>query len=592
INIEGIKGRENSPFSKEEALKIYALYQNPAQRERLQKLGFDDQKIKLIEEQIGPAGIEYANKIIDYLDGEYYTQVNEVFKKLNQKNLPKVERYFPVRSMSSEQAQKILHDASNFYDIFSLSTVSALMDRTDTGPTILYEGGFSDVLANHFGQIEKFKAYAEAVEDINTIIKQEAVNQYIKYGNSGLNIRKLLELIINNQVNPMAFGLAYQNSGVVTEAYRKYAEYSLGFKPIQLIKQASSFPAAWTQYKYKPDSNTFTDTVMFSVDMMKTAIELVNIFKLKNNPINKLMDISASFRDRVRQGLAGDVLALESGDQNMTIVKNKSRIAKAYNFLRKVGTSFTILGDIIGIMGYYTNYKRDIANGMSEAEALERFNNYNKTQQARRAIDKSPIQIRTQNVANPGQFLEKALTQFRSVQFLYINQLVQANNRILKDIKAGGLKNVKSKDVRSVIMFPFIASALFRLVSHYAQLLYGDEEERKSAMRDVYNALKGLDVWYSIPFFGEAIEATNYGIVEAKKSQIREKIKKIRNRRSSEYKNLKKELDALPKVYRPKQGLNPLTETILKVNKEIRKGDGWKARRARKAASESAEKSM
>ena len=92
------------------------------------------------------------------MDGEYYTQVNEVFKKLNQKNLPKVERYFPVRSMSSEEAQQILQDASNFYDIFSLSTVSALMDRTDTGPTILYEGGFKDVLANHFSQTEKFKA--------------------------------------------------------------------------------------------------------------------------------------------------------------------------------------------------------------------------------------------------------------------------------------------------------------------------------------------------------------------------------------------------------------------------------------------------
>ena len=85
--------------------------------------------------------------------------------------------------------------------------------------------------------------------------------------------------------------------------------------------------------------------------------------------------------------------------------------------------------------------------------------------------------------------------------FLYINQFVQANNKILKDIKAGGLKNVKSKDVRKIIMFPFIASAIFRLVSHYAKLLYGDEEERRSAMQDVYNALKGLDVGDSIPFF-------------------------------------------------------------------------------------------
>ena len=59
----------------------------------------------------------------------------------------------------------------------------------------------------------------------------------------------------------------------------------------------------------------------------------------------------------------------------MTIVKNKSRIAKAYNNLRKAGTSLLYLG-MLGIMGYYTNYKRDIANGMSEAEALEKFNNY------------------------------------------------------------------------------------------------------------------------------------------------------------------------------------------------------------------------
>ena len=48
-------------------------------------------------------------------------------------------------------------------------------------------------------------------------------------------------------------------------------------------------------------------------------------------------------------------------------------------------------------MGYYTNYKRDIANGMSEAEALEKFNNYNKTQQTRRAIDRSDTSKNTEH---------------------------------------------------------------------------------------------------------------------------------------------------------------------------------------------------
>ena len=97
--------------------------------------------------------------------------------------------------MSKKQAQKILADPSNFADNFSLSTITALIERTDKGEGLLYTGDFSDVLANHFSQIEKYKAYAQAVEDINTIVQQPAVDTYLKYSDKGLGIKNLLELI-------------------------------------------------------------------------------------------------------------------------------------------------------------------------------------------------------------------------------------------------------------------------------------------------------------------------------------------------------------------------------------------------------------
>ena len=39
--------------------------------------------------------------------------------------------------------------------------------------------------------------------------------------------------------------------------------------------------------------------------------------------------------------------------------------------IKQVVGSPTVIGDVLGVMGYYINYKRNIANGMSMEEALE-----------------------------------------------------------------------------------------------------------------------------------------------------------------------------------------------------------------------------
>ena len=85
------------------------------------------------------------------------------------------------------------------------------------------------------------------------------------------------------------------------------------------------------------------------------------------------------------EGLEGDVYGLESGSITFKPVsKNSGFFRRMRQRFRSIAARPTIIGDIMGVMGYYVNYKRNIRNGMPEAQALEAFNDYNATQQTRR----------------------------------------------------------------------------------------------------------------------------------------------------------------------------------------------------------------
>jgi len=214
--------------------------------------------------------------------------------------------------------------------------------------------------------------------------------------------------------------------------------------------------------------------------------------------ISKARKMSAQFDQRVREGLEGDVYGLETGSQTFKQAgKGTSLYRRFVDGFKRLSSRPTIIGDIMGVMGYYINYKRNIANGMSEAQALEEFNDYNSTQQTRRATEKIPLQLK-------GDFASKGFTMFGSTLFLQINKVMSSATNIMRALGSG--KVPSKQDIRGFYLNFAVANVLFTGMSNIALLTRGDSEDRDSFYRKLKDAMMGLNLMYQIPYLGAAIE--------------------------------------------------------------------------------------
>ena len=209
------------------------------------------------------------------------------------------------------------------------------------------------------------------------------------------------------------------------------------------------------------------------------------------------MNISATFENRVKRAFRGEVYSLESG---VAAVRNPrkayKKTQKAYNTFRGVGGAYVSIGDIMGVLGYMVNYRRDIKNGMDPATALAKFNNYNMTQQSRRPADRVPLQIYQNG-------LIRMLTAFMSTSILYLNNTLRHTNNIMRSIRTG--KKVDSKDIRGFALNAVFGHVIYQAASNLFLLLQGDDDEKEKAVQRV--AVSPIANIAPIPFVGDATEA-------------------------------------------------------------------------------------
>lgn len=493
--IEGListknKTRYNTSFSKDQLLRFYALSLNPVQRRKLAAQGIDEEKMDGIKKHLGKEAIDFADKVVKYLSTEYYESVNDVYRDINDANLSYVENYFPTMTTQSDVNSTQLFQG-DFNGIFNAESAPALRNRTDMTSDIDLKGAaFSTALESHIKTMEHYKAYAADVKALNTILNTSALDATLgKYG-----IRTLVKQSINNAINPDSGRNALSETGKAFNTLQtKFTAFALAFKAMQVLKQATSFINAFEQYSYRKGkkigytADFFIDILPFIADY--TAV-LINMRKYHN----LFKDISPTYRYRVQQGVKGDLAALESGSPTQTGLEYATtKKAKAWRGFKKAGASPTVAGDILGVMGYAANFRRDIKNGMSEEDAVAKFNEYNATQQTRRASERSILQ---QN----SNFLVRAFTMFGSTPILLTNNVMQASNSIWKDIAQS--KAPKESDVRKLVLNLGMANAAFVAMANIGILLDGDDEERKEVLRKILLAAAGLNLLYQIPFVG------------------------------------------------------------------------------------------
>jgi hypothetical protein len=483
---EGFLGENETMLTTQQAMRLYALSKNPVQRAKLEAMGIGKETISQIIAHIGKDAVAMVDATVDYLSNDYFESINSVYSQTNDVNLNYVENYFPTRSVM-DGTTEVSEKGVDFSKQFTAENESALNKRVDMSSPILINQSFDVALDAYFDSMENYKAHAVTVKNINAIFKNKAVAALLK--ETGL--KDLMQANINYAINGTT---PYQVKAQANRWFSRFVGVALGLKAIQILKQASSFVQAFEDYSFRGKGKKKIpglDLMMFMLDGAYTYAT----FPLQ---IKKAWGVSATFRDRLRRGLDGDVYGLESGrNQYKLVSQNNNKLKAIKRGWRTLTVAPTVIGDVLGVLGYMINYNRNIRNGMPKAEAVEQLNNYNATQQSRRNTETSPI---SQN--NNG--LIRTFSMFGSTIFLQINNVSQAFTNIMRGMKKG--EKVKAKDIRKLALNMSIANGLFVAASNIAKIIKGDEDDREEVMNEMVKALTGLNLLFNIPLIGEAAE--------------------------------------------------------------------------------------
>ena len=477
----------SNEFNPDQALRLYALSKNDVQKAKLINQGFTEYQLQRIKDFIGTDGVKMVDLTVDYLTNEYYNQTNDVYAQANDVNLGFVDNYFPTRTLTTGVVEDVADMTSgDFNKVFTAENAPALKERSNMKSDLDPNLAFTEVVEQHIKEMERFKAYALGVKEMNEVLKSEEIQNVLQ--ESGL--KGLFNQSLNYAINPDAGPKV--SSGVVSWVQSKFSGFALAFKAIQILKQATSFVQAYEDYSFQGGKrNMLIDVPAFAMDYAKV------LFNLRRE-IKESKTISATFKNRLRKGVEGDVYGLESGGRTYKSLSNAptkgGRIARGF---KTAAGSATVAGDILGVLGYKAVYNRNIANGMSKAEALSLFNNFNSTQQSRRATEKVGLQRDT-------GFTSRFFTMFGSTLYLQMNKVGMSMNSMVRDAQRG--KIPKAKDVRAFALNYAVANVLFTMAAYSGVLLKGDDKEKEEAWRAVRNSALGLNLIYQIPLVGSVME--------------------------------------------------------------------------------------
>jgi hypothetical protein len=199
----------------------------------------------------------------------------------------------------------------------------------------------------------------------------------------------------------------------------------------------------------------------------------------------------------VIEGLKGKVANLETGQSADSFINQDSKFSDVWNVFNAVKGATTTMGDVLGVMGYVTAYNRNIKNGMSKAEALRLFENYNTTQQTKRATEKTSLQQQS-------NIFVRMIGAFTSSPQLYLNNVMQATSNIRHAVMAG--ETPSRADVRKLYLNLGMGQMAFYAAAHVFQFTHGDDEDEEAFIKGLQDAGTGVMLMESLPIVGALLE--------------------------------------------------------------------------------------
>ena len=483
------------------AMKILAWSMNPDTNLLLQNQNIGQTTIDLIKSELGDKLVKFTEETVAYLSSSEYEQVNEVYSKLNNRYLPQIENYFPRQSVVEISGNQLMD--GDLSSLFSAQNQSFVLDRSKNVADLKILGaGFSDILDEHLNGVAKYLAYAETAQKLNDVITSPDVNAFLL--ETGL--KSLYKSSIMYSINPDLMKDSSLDNPILSKIQSSLTSVVLGLKLMQIPKQAASFINEF------PDYNVFKNRPMLLVDLPAFVLEYAVKTKagLDLRTFKRMYELSPGFRERVRGYVQGDLARLESGINNKgkSISQRNTKLGDMARLYKSVMSAPTSIGDGMGVIASLMVYDRNIANGMPQAEALERMEEFNTKQQSRRSMDMSALQ-RSPN------FVTRFILMFGSTGILMYNKMYSSLTNMGRSIAAG--KPPKASDVRTFYINYALSNVLFTLASNMFKLWEGDDEDIEEVMTDLKLAAAGINVLLAVPILGTQIQQWAYDFLDVKR---------------------------------------------------------------------------
>lgn len=460
IEIDGKKSSYN--FNVDTLMKIYAWSKDPGLALELEeKHGITGPILEAMKKHMGSFNVEFVDYVVENFNKKYYNRLNDAYKKMYYTNMPFIENYFPVRRSGLDFTSEIKE--GNLMSTLSPS-ISAIKGRTKTSKPleIISDGdvGFMKLLFDHIKDAEHFIAYSQPVRNVNAALRSRNLSIALDY-------YKLKNTITNQLMSGIGKS---REAGIgqmkmLNRIYNAYGVAALGARLIQIPKQMTSFIQAMPDY-VEANGGNLTSMFKFIANAAYNSTFLVNPHAAMRmrKIFTKLYNASPAFRERVDSKMISIDITSET---NQRPWQKLSPLQK----LQVITSKPTKWGDQLGIiLGYSQIYEQILKATGDEAKAIEAFEEYEKTQQARNALFYNTLQLSDSPFS-------RMFTAFRSSPILFLNKAVSAAHAIKRGYKREGLKGIKQKDVMTLITNWSISNVLFQAVASSGALLRGDDEE-------------------------------------------------------------------------------------------------------------------
>lgn len=477
-------------FSMDEMLAIVTWSFNQDNVELLEKQGINQAVIDMFKAKLGDNLVNFAFDVTQYLSTSVYEKVNEVYRNLNNVMLAKIENYFPRVSVSNAIKDNVL-DANNFGTMLSAQTETFIKERTPGSIEIeIVNNGFTDLLEDHLDGVARYTAYAEPARKLNYVFNSPDVNAYLEE----TGVKSLLKSQVQYAINPESLRDSKLDNWAISWIQSALTAKVLGFKLAQVQKQASSFVYFAPMYK------TFADKKVPLLDTTAFLGEYLYAMKNPKEVFEYMWKLSPEFRDRVREGLKGNITTLESGIRNkdsfFKLTTRNDKVGDVVRAYKAAQASPTVVGDLLGVSGYYPILKQMERRGATREELQLAASEFNTMQQTKRDMDKTAAQ-QNPNIATTMLFM------FGSQQILMLNKASIHGRNIMRSIAKR--EAPKLYDMEMLYFSLAVVNASF-VAAGYIYKLFGDEEDREEYFEELKDAMKLKAFLFWIPILGQNIK--------------------------------------------------------------------------------------